>query len=181
MAGSITYRELSTAELPQMVDIDRAETIDGFYACTDGQLSFNEEHKEVRGWYPTEIPAFVENIGALIGSGGAAFGAFDGDLLVGIVGLSIEPVGGDPTVMQLEPLQVSKPYRKQGIGKRLTLLAAERARSLGAKSLYISATPNRNTIDAYLGMGASLLTTPDPVLFEKEPEDIHLILEVDQV
>lgn len=58
----------------------------------------------------------------------------------------------------------------------LTELAASRARSLGAAALYISATPTRGTVDAYLRMGAQLLRAPDPELFAREPEDIHLCL-----
>jgi hypothetical protein len=43
-------------------------------------------------------------------------------------------------------------------------------------ALYISATPTRNTVDAYLHLGAMLADPPDPYLLALEPDDIHLIL-----
>jgi hypothetical protein len=57
-------------------------------------------------------------------------------------------------------------------------LLAERARALGASGLYISATPTRNTVDAYRRMGASVLARPDPDLLAREPDDVHLLLPV---
>jgi predicted N-acetyltransferase YhbS len=78
--------------------------------------------------------------------------------------------------MRLEPLHVSAPYRNQGIGKHLTQLVANAARSRGATSLYISSIPAKNSVDAYLRMGATVLAQPDPELFANEPEDIHLVL-----
>jgi hypothetical protein len=55
-------------------------------------------------------------------------------------------------------------------------MAANLARSLGARVLYISAAPTRRTVEVYLHMGARLLEAPDPELFAREPEDIHLAL-----
>lgn len=176
MANNLTFRELTPEDLPSIAEIDRSETIDGQYTFENGQLAFQEKRIDVHGWYPSALTDHIRDMGQAIAEGGAAFGAFDGDLLVGIVGLVTGPVGGDPTVMQLEPMYVSAPYRNRGIGKRLAALVAERARSLGARGLYISAIPTRNSADAYLRMGAVPLSTPDPVLFEKEPEDIHLML-----
>jgi GNAT superfamily N-acetyltransferase len=177
---NITFRELALEDLPTMADIDRAETIYSNYTCTNGQLSLQEKRIDVRGWYPNAVSDHIQHITASITGGGAAFGAFDDDLLVGIIGLCIDPVSGDRTIMQLEPLFVSAPYRNKGIGKRLISMVAERARSLGARGLYISSIPTRNSVDAYLRLRAVLLTTPDPHLFEKEPEDIHLMLPLNE-
>ena len=78
--------------------------------------------------------------------------------------------------MKLDMLYVSAGYRGRGIGRMLTEKAANLARSLGATTLYISATPTRATVDAYLRMGAQVLRVPDPASFALEPEDIHLSL-----
>lgn len=172
----IAYRMLDLVDTWRMGDIDRSERIDGVYTASAGALTLHERHIDVQGWYPSEIPDHVSGFERSFASGGAAFGAFDGDRLVGIIGLRTTPVGGDPTVMQLEPLHISAPYRNQGLGKHLVTLIAERARSLGATALYISAIPTRNTVEAYIRMGAHVLAEPDPVLLAKEPEDIHLLL-----
>ena len=71
-------------------------------------------------------------------------------------------------------LHVSNSFRKQGLGKKLFLLAAEKAYGLGAKKLYVSATPSENTVNFYLRLGCVLATEIDQELFELEPEDIHL-------
>jgi hypothetical protein len=34
--------------------------------------------------------------------------------------------------------------------------------------------PSQNTVDFYRHRGGTVLATPDPELFELEPEDIHL-------
>ncbi len=73
-------------------------------------------------------------------------------------------------------LYVSAEYRGRRIGRSLTQMTANLARSLGAVALYISATPTRGTVDAYLRMGANLLQAPDQELFAREPEDVHLCL-----
>jgi transcriptional regulator len=49
------------------------------------------------------------------------------------------------------------------------------AKETGAEGFYISATPTRRAIDFYVKQGAKITTMPDPLLFEREPEDIHLI------
>ena len=41
------------------------------------------------------------------------------------------------------------------------------------KKLYVSATPSKNTVDFYRGVGFDL-TTPIKELFEAEPKDIHM-------
>jgi GNAT superfamily N-acetyltransferase len=172
----ITYRALLPDDVLLFDTIDRSEIIDGRYRLVNGELVCDSLHHVVTGWYPSEIPDHVNGIQAAMVRGGAAFGAWHGTSLVGITALNVDGVGGDPTVVQLEPLQVSAPWRNHGIGKRLVGMLAGTARARGARSVYISSIPTRNTVDAYLRMGARLATPPDPELFAREPEDIHLVL-----
>lgn len=172
------FRRLEREEVGLFSNIDRSEVIDGRYSIVDGQLVLEAWHHVVTGWYPSEIEDHPAHILRLIDLGGCAFGAWDNAALVGIAALDPRGVGGDPTTLQLEPLFVSAPYRNRGVGKTLVSMVADAARSLDATRLYISATPTRNTVDAYLRMGAIIATPPDPTLLEREPEDIHLILEL---
>ncbi|MGC4108005.1 MAG: GNAT family N-acetyltransferase [Thermomicrobiales bacterium] len=172
----VTLRVLTTAEASRVLEIDRAEEIDGVYALVDGALVLRDKRISVPGWNPATAPDYPLRIREVLANGGAAFGAFDGAVLVGISTLDVTPVGGNPAVMALDLLHVGAGHRGRGIGKRLTAMVAARARDLGATALYISATPTRNTVDAYLRMGAQVLATPDPVRFALEPEDIHLLL-----
>jgi GNAT superfamily N-acetyltransferase len=71
-------------------------------------------------------------------------------------------------------LHVSRAYRRRGLGRVLFEKAAAQAKQLGAKRLYISATPSENTVDFYLHLGCEVTGEIDRDLFELEPDDIHL-------
>jgi predicted N-acetyltransferase YhbS len=172
----VTYRELETIDAGLFSAIDRSEVIDGRYTVVDGRLVLEPRYHVVTGWYPSEIADHPTRIRHFISTGGRAFGAWHDTTLVGLVALDASGVGGDPSVMQLEPLHVSANYRNFGIGKTLVSMIADAARDLGATSIYISSIPTRNSVDAYLRMGARLASPPDPKLLAKEPEDIHLVL-----
>ncbi len=73
---------------------------------------------------------------------------------------------------------MSQCYREMGIGTLLTGLAMERAREMGAERVYISGLPSLNTINFYQGLGAALAKVVDPELYEQEPEDIHMTLDL---
>lgn len=97
----------------------------------------------------------------------------DDGKLVGVAILDNKFIGKDKDQLQLQFLHVSKDYRKQGLGKKLFHLAADKAREMGAKQMYVSATPSENTVNFYLRLGAVVTKEPDPELFALEPEDIH--------
>ena len=83
-------------------------------------------------------------------------------------------IGSQHDTLQLKFLHVSKEYRNHGLGTTLFNLAVEQAKAMGAKKLYISATPSENTINFYSRLGCVLAGEIDPELFALEPEDIHL-------
>jgi GNAT superfamily N-acetyltransferase len=105
---------------------------------------------------------------------GTFFGAFEGANLVGAAVLESKFIGRARDQLQLVFLHVSQSYRKTGLGRRLFVAAVERARQIGAKRLYVSATPSENTVNFYLHLGCIVTNEVDPELFEEEPEDIHL-------
>jgi ribosomal protein S18 acetylase RimI-like enzyme len=174
----VTYREIDTIDAKLFSTIDRLEVIDGRYTVVGSRLVLEPHYHVVTGWYPSEIADHPAKIRHCISSGGSAFGAFAGSGLVGLAALDPSGLGGDASVMQLEPLHVSVGYRNRGIGETLVSLVADAARNLGATSIYISIIPTRNSVDAYLRMGARLASPPDPVLLAMEPEDIHLVLPI---
>lgn len=174
----LTYRELEIAEAPLLKAIDRSEVIEGVYRVDDGGLKLDSKRWEVPTWSGVELTEYIDRLAALIDSGGMVFSAWDQKNLVGIGSLDTSGVGGSPKLLKLDMLYVSAAHRGQGVGRALTELTVEHARSLGATDLYISATPTKQTVDAYLRMGATLLETPDPELLAREPEDIHLSLKL---
>ncbi len=139
-------------------------------------LQLEETRQTVAAWQSSELAAYVSRLRGVIAAGGSAHGAWKERRLVGIGSLDVAGVGGDRNILKLDMLYVSAGYRGQGIGRQLTELVVRKARSLGATRLYISATPTRGTVDAYLRLGAAVLQSPDPELLALEPEDIHLSL-----
>ena len=175
---TITYRDLQADELPLIAGIDRSEDIEGFYTVENGTLVYHDAPQRATPWSAKDIEARLTRLRPLLESGGQVLSAWDDRQLVAFASLEATGVGGDPRVMELDMLYVTKTHRQHGIGRVLTERLAETARARGAHSLYISATPTRGTVEAYVRMGALLLETPDPTLFAREPEDIHLLLPI---
>jgi GNAT superfamily N-acetyltransferase len=174
MSTGLTLRLLARDEIALIWTIDRSEEIDGFYVLEAGELVLVVEEFLASSWHPDFIASSTPDFERVWDTGGQFWGAFDGATLAGIAVLLVEPIGEPPDMVQLEFLHVSRPYRNRGLGRRLFLHAAEQARRLGARRLYISATPSRHTVSFYTGIGCYLSPQPVPALLEREPEDIHL-------
>jgi len=172
--SQVTYRELEYAESELLQQIDRSERIDGIYRQRGGELVLEPRCEAVTPWQGDEFLGYLVRLRRLMESGGCVYGAWVDAELVGLGSLDVSGVNGTPGALKLDMLYVSAGYRGRGIGRTLTGLLAEQALSRGATSLYISATPTRGTVAAYLRMGATVLESPDPELFAREPEDIHL-------
>ena len=161
-------------EIPLIWQIDRREVIHNIYYLRDGELVLVPEFFDMQGWPPGEAEHYTSILTECFDRGGTFWGAFEDGKLVGTAILESKFIGSKNDTLQLKFLHVSRGQRKQGLGTKLFQLAAEHARSLGAKKLYVSATPSENTINYYMGLGCVLATEIDPELFVLEPEDIHL-------
>jgi len=95
-------------------------------------------------------------------------------VLIAIAIMESRFIGKPRDMLQLLFLHVSRARRDQGLGKRLFEMAKIVARQIGAKRLYISATPSEHTINFYLRLGCIVTREPDVELLALEPEDIHL-------
>ena len=165
-------------EIPQVWNIDRSEVIDGIYQVENGTLVLTPQHYVVTGWPPGEAEKYTPILLDCFDRGGWFFGEFDGAKMVGVVVLESRFIGVRKDQLQLEFLHVSASYRGTGLGRRLFGLARATARERGARRMYISATPSRNTINFYMRLGCTVAAKPDRELFEREPEDIHLECDV---
>jgi predicted N-acetyltransferase YhbS len=173
---TLVERRLRRDEFGALAAIDRSEAIDGHYELVDGSLRLVPTLVDAPGWSPSQVTGYVTRLHDVHDAGGVVVGAWDGATLVGLAALDVRPVGGDPHLLDLDFLHVSRAHRGHGVARRLVAMLAEHASALGATALYVSATPTRNTVDAYLRLGARLADPPDPVLLAREPDDIHLVL-----
>lgn len=167
-------RPLTRAEIPYIWQIDRSEEINRVYHLRKKKLVSKKEHYDMRGWPRGEPERDTPILMDCFDHGGHIWGAFAGELLIGAVVLENRLIGSAQDTLQLKFLHVGKHFRKQGLGKQLFQLAVEKANELGAKKLYISATPSKNTIDFYLHLGCVLAGEINKELYALEPGDIHL-------
>ena len=167
-------RELTRDEIPDIWKIDRSEVIDNIYYLRNGQLVLEPEHYDMRGWPPGEIEKATSFLLDCFDHGGHFWGAFDGEQMVGVAVLESRFIGSAKDTLQMKFLHISRAFRQQGLGKKLFWLTVRKARALGARKLYVSATPSENTVNFYMHMGCVPATEIDQELFELEPEDIHL-------
>ena len=167
-------RLLSRAEIPYIWQIDRSEIIDSIYHLRDGKLVLEHKHQDMHGWPSGDPDHYKPFLMDCFDRGGYFWGAFEGELLVGTVVLENRFIGRAKDTLQIKFLHVGRASRNLGLGKKLFMLAAEKAVELGAKKMYVSATPSVNTVNFYMRLGCILATEIDQELFELEPEDIHL-------
>jgi predicted N-acetyltransferase YhbS len=170
----MNIRLLQREEIPLIWQIDRRELIENVYCLRDGKLVLEPEHYDVQGWPPGEAEQYTPILLDCYDRGGTFWGAFEDEKLVGVAILESKFIGSKHDTLQLKFLHVSRDYRKRGIASMLFNLAFEKAKVLGAKKLYISATPSEHTVTYYLRLGCTLAREIDPELYELEPEDIHL-------
>jgi N-acetylglutamate synthase-like GNAT family acetyltransferase len=94
--------------------------------------------------------------------------------LIAVSALESEFIGKEKDQLQLYFHHVDSQYRHKGVGGKLLRKVRAKAKNLGAKKLYISATPSKNTIEFYMHVDCRLTSDLNSKLYKLEPEDIHL-------
>ena len=170
----VQIRELERPEIHDIWSIDRAEVVDKVYYRVGKALVLKSEHHDVKGWPPGEPERDGPILLDCFDHGGTFYGAFDGKILIGATMLESRFIGRERDQLQLKFLHVSRRHRRAGLGCMLFDKAVAKARELGARRLYISATPSENTVRFYLRRGCRVTDDIDTALFKLEPEDVHL-------
>ena len=173
----VEMRPLALEELTRATDIDVTEDGTTIFEQRGTQLAvrpdtWSRRPRSAEGW-----AEFERHWRAFLPDGGMALGAFDGGRLVGIATLRR---GIRPGMDQLEALFVDRAHRRQGIAARLIDGIEATAREGGARRLYVSATPSESAVGCYLSHGFVPTDQPVPELLELEPEDVHMVLELER-
>jgi GNAT superfamily N-acetyltransferase len=155
-------------------DIDRSEKIEKIYQCVDGALLERTMPHECPNWDEKHYEEKITRFEAELSNGGTAYGAYNGDKLVGFGVLAHHFRGKDKNQLQLDLMYVSRNYRRQGIGRRIFNELSRIALQKGAAHLYISATETESAVKFYSSLGSSVASEVDEELFRKEPRDIHM-------
>lgn len=172
------YRKLSKEENSRLSEIDRSEVVERIYSYKDGELMIEEEFYDIKGWYENELQDYIKILNDIADREGTIYGAFEGSEICGIAALDSQFFGRNNEYLKFDKLYVSKSYRGKGIGAELVKLVRKKAVEMGAKKLYISATPFENTVRFYMGAGCTLVEEFIKEMHDLEPEDIHLELKL---
>jgi len=171
-------RKLVIEDAALVAKIDRSEQVDVEYEVRDGQLVERPlTIAEIPAWDPSgsgphSVAHQIEFCRSLIAGGGTLLGAFDEESVMGLA--AVDPVF-EPPMAWLGYLHVSRAYRRRGAAQALWDAAVDLARRAGAVSIYVSATPTGSALGFYFAQGCRLASPVHAALYEKEPEDIHLV------
>lgn len=174
--SDILYRLMTAADLDRLGEIDRTERVTHIAVQHGGALEEEAAPFDIPPWaaegdHGHTLARQRGGCEQLLVSGGTAFGAFDGERLVGI-GIVLPHLR--PGIAQLAFLHVSNGYRDKGIGRRLTGMMEALAVERGDREMVVSSTPSTHTVRFYQGCGYAPMAAPLPELFALEPEDVHL-------
>jgi GNAT superfamily N-acetyltransferase len=177
----ISFRKLAAPELSLIEDIDRTERIRIGYEVSDGKLVEKDVDWDAPNFIKDgvgehSIAHQVEFCQGHMARNAISIGAFEHGVLVGIGVLTPDI---RPGMGQLAYLQVSAHRRRRGIGSAIARQLLQHARDRGSKSVYVSATPSESAVGFYRSLGFDLVEEPLPELYELEPEDIHMVVELD--
>ncbi len=161
-------------ELHRVAELDRREVIEYVYNLRNNKLELEKANWIVPEWSDVQKSKFHQYLLGILQRDGFIIGAFDDTNIAGIIALDCEFFGRDMEHFNLSGLWVSQPYRNQGVGKHLVSLVKQKAKKLGAKFLYVSATKSKKTVEFYMSCEFQLAEVIDQRLFELEPEDIHM-------
>jgi len=112
-----------------------------------------------------------EDLTDCLKSGGFIWGVFDDGRLIGFACLLTKFFGRENQYLQLSQLHVSADYRGVGAGKALLFAAAQKAKELGAKKIYISAHSAEESQKFYERVGCVDVAEVNERLVEIEPYD----------
>ncbi len=176
----ITIRQMRDSELIRISEIDRSEEVSQDYFMREGALHMKEVKWSIPAWTNQgegnhSVPHKISEWQPWVEEGGTMLGAFDGDSLAGF---SIYRPDISEGVDQLAVLHVSRSHRRKGVGVALAAEVIKLARNNDARQIYVSSAPTKGTVDFYQSLGFQLADEVNQELFELEPEDIHMTMEL---
>lgn len=154
----ITIRRVGLEDLREVVGaIDRSEHVYGEYTVVEGRF--------------VERPVAMSDIPPLDPVGdGFHSAAAKAQFCASVVAPSFEL-----PLAWFAYLDVNRVDRRHGVASALWDAAGHLARERDARKLYVSATPAASAVGFYLSRRCRLADLVHPMLFEHEPDDIHLV------
>ena len=172
----VHLRSIATNELARVEEIDVSESGHAVYSVVTGRLVLKEEtwqrpHRSADQWQP-----YIEQWKAMIEGEGAAIGALADRRLVGIAVVRYRLT---ESMAQVAALFVDSAHRREGIATALMADVIRLSRAAGAHELYVSAAPSQSAVGFYISQGFALATSVNKDLYDREPDDIHMVRQVE--
>jgi GNAT superfamily N-acetyltransferase len=169
--ATVEIRRLTLAELHRVAEIDVSEEGNVNYRVVEGRLEANSRrhrrlHFTIEDWRPV-----IADWRVLLEEGGAAFGAF---VAARLIGIAVVRYRLTDEMSQLTELYVDRAHRRVGVGGALVDRVESAARVAGLKRLYAPPRRRIRRCRSTWAGGFSPLAEPDPHLFAREPDDIHM-------
>lgn len=153
---------------------DRYEVVQKAWRSIDGEKMLFDVHY-VEHWNQSDLRNRAENLRKTLTQNGSVFLAMDEEVVIGFASLEKQPFGSRFSMLQLSELHISRGNRGQGYGKQLFERCADRAKTLGAGAIYISASSCENTQKFYKQLGCIDATEVNWHLAALEPFDVQLM------
>ena len=173
MPEAIEYNELPHAAIDRMGEVDRTEVIDAYYRCVlrEDRRSMRLTHVDIDpprtiAWSHADVRERIEKWTPELKGGGTMYGAQSDSKLRGFAIVSAKRPDGSA---EMVALFVDAAYSGRGVGARLYSMAEERAKDVGARTMYIGANPMVPCVDFYLGRGAQIVRMTDVRLVSALP------------
>lgn len=129
------------------------------------EIAFTEQ------WDSDEYEYLVKCLQNTVNSGGAVFGAFHKEVLIGFASVENEFFGSQKEYLQLSCIHTSYESRGMGIGKKLFSIACKKAKQMGAQKLYISTHSSEESQAFYKATGCVEAVEYNAKLVDAEPCD----------
>lgn len=172
---TISYRKLTAVEINEALftGFNRYQDVKKCWRKESGQwvlkdIAFTEQ------WGPEEYKLLVHCLQNTVKTGGTVFGAFQDNLLAGFCSVEGQFFGSRNQYLQLSSIHISYDKRGMGIGKELFTIACNKAKTMGAEKLYISAHSSQETQSFYKALGCIEAIEYNDELVAKEPFDCQL-------
>ncbi|RSK28528.1 N-acetyltransferase [Bacillus sp. HMF5848] len=175
----LTIQKLKLNDMHEtMLDgFERYQKTDKVYVFQRGLLLEKEDYFE-DNWTVDNKRDIVTHLIQTINDGGAVITATHAQQIIGFAVIEAMAFKITYVYRELSYFHVSQLYRGQKIGEALFEKSKEVARYLGAEKLYIGSHPSVQTQNFYRKMGCVLATEICPEIYNREPRDIQLEIEV---
>ncbi|MFD3157326.1 GNAT family N-acetyltransferase [Haloimpatiens sp. FM7330] len=169
------YRKLQTEEIDRQLfeKFERYQKVTQCWRKIDGKWIVKDV-PFIDQWNEEDYNQLIKCLKNTLQTNGILYGAFSDDILKGFVSVENGFIGKNQEYFDLSSIHVSEDMRGNGIGKKLFKMAAQWARTHGAKKLYISAHSAVESQAFYKAMGCIEALEYNQKHVEKEPCDCQL-------